>query len=233
MTGPTARRHGRRRPGRRQPGTLRSAWPDAVRTGHAFLDDIAHTAAPRRDAGGLAPDADDVAGGPVGRRALYDNELLDAHYIAGDGRVNENIGLTTVHHIFHSEHNRLVEQTKDVVLARPRRRRRLPQRVAARRRSPRFPTDLSTPGVERRAPVPGGQVRHRDAVPAPGVRGVRAHHPAADRPVLRADRRSTTSTINPSIVAEFAHTVYRFGHSMLTETVDRLDPELRVAARSA
>ena len=31
-------------------------------------------------------------------------------------------------------------------------------------------------------------------------------------------------TIDPSIVAEFAHTVYRFGHSMLTETVDRLDP---------
>ena len=31
-------------------------------------------------------------------------------------------------------------------------------------------------------------------------------------------------TINPAIVAEFAHTVYRFGHSMLTETIDRLDP---------
>src|SRR5258705_6981206 len=30
--------------------------------------------------------------------------------------------------------------------------------------------------------------------------------------------------LDPSIVAEFAHTVYRFGHSMLTETIDRLDP---------
>ena len=29
--------------------------------------------------------------------------------------------------------------------------------------------------------------------------------------------------INPSIMAEFAHVVYRFGHSMLTETVDRFD----------
>ena len=47
----------------------------------------------------------------------YDDELLDAHFIAGDGRVNENIGLTAVHHVFHSEHNRLVEHTKDVVLA--------------------------------------------------------------------------------------------------------------------
>ena len=33
------------------------------------------------------------------------------------------------------------------------------------------------------------------------------------------------TSIDPSIVAEFAHTVYRFGHSMLTEQFDRLDPE--------
>ena len=32
------------------------------------------------------------------------------------------------------------------------------------------------------------------------------------------------TAINPAIVAEFAHVVYRFGHSMLTETVDRFDP---------
>jgi hypothetical protein len=31
--------------------------------------------------------------------------------------------------------------------------------------------------------------------------------------------------INPAIVAEFAHVVYRFGHSMLTETVDRFDAD--------
>ena len=31
------------------------------------------------------------------------------------------------------------------------------------------------------------------------------------------------TTINPDIVAEFAHVVYRFGHSMLTETITRFD----------
>ncbi len=36
------------------------------------------------------------------------------------------------------------------------------------------------------------------------------------------------TAINPAIVAEFAHTVYRFGHSMLTETVDRFDPDFNV-----
>ena len=51
--------------------------------------------------------------------ATYDDELLDAHFIAGDGRVNENIGLTTVHHIFHSEHNRLVGESTECLKPTP------------------------------------------------------------------------------------------------------------------
>ncbi len=93
-----------------------------MRTGHQFLADIAHNAVPVFSGGVLAPDADNVAGNAVpvnpqtGANLAYDNELLDAHYVAGDGRVNENIGLTAVHAIFHSEHNRLVAQTMDTVL---------------------------------------------------------------------------------------------------------------------
>jgi Animal haem peroxidase len=34
--------------------------------------------------------------------------------------------------------------------------------------------------------------------------------------------------LNPAIVAEFAHVVYRFGHSMLNETVDRYTPDFQV-----
>ena len=68
-----------------------------------FLTDIAHNAEPKP---GLAPDADatasaDFAGQPAG---TYDDEMLNAHFIAGDGRVNENIGLTAIHQVFHSEH---------------------------------------------------------------------------------------------------------------------------------
>ena len=36
------------------------------------------------------------------------------------------------------------------------------------------------------------------------------------------------TTIDPAIVAEFAHVVYRFGHSMLLETIDRFDPTFAV-----
>src|SRR4029453_6549643 len=60
----------------------------------------------------------DVAFGPLtGRNLEYDDELLNAHFVTGDGRGNENIGLTAVHFIFHAEHNRLVGHIKDVAIA--------------------------------------------------------------------------------------------------------------------
>src|SRR5262249_5745888 len=38
------------------------------------------------------------------------------------------------------------------------------------------------------------------------------------------------TTIDPSIFAEFAHAVFRLGHSMLVETIDRFDPNFNVVA---
>ncbi len=43
--------------------------------------------------------------------------MLAAHYVAGDGRVNENIALTAIHQVFHSEHDRLVAQIQQVLQA--------------------------------------------------------------------------------------------------------------------
>ena len=94
-------------------GNLAAPVSDGVCPAHAlaFLADIAHEAVPV----GKIADGDITIGlaNPGNGDAEYDNELLDAHFIAGDGRVNENIGLTAVHHVFHAEHNRLVEHTKD------------------------------------------------------------------------------------------------------------------------
>ncbi len=89
----------------------------ATRTGHAFLDDIAHHAVPRtgfdRGPGHRADSRTrPVPAGRSPRRLRHrrtTTRCSTAHFIAGDGRVNENIGLTAVHHIFHSEHNRLRE----------------------------------------------------------------------------------------------------------------------------
>ncbi|NQD93751.1 heme peroxidase, partial [Pseudomonas sp. CrR25] len=190
---------------------------DAVRTDHQFLIDVAHNAVPVNSQTGaaLTPDADDVAGGPVAA-GTYDNELLDAHYIAGDGRVNENIGLTAVHHIFHSEHNRLVQQTKDTLIESGDvafLNQWLLTPVAS------IPGDLSSLdwNGERlfQAAKLGTEMQYQHIVFEEFARTIQPNVDA----FLDFD-----DTIDPSIVAEFAHTVYRFGHSMLLETIDRLDP---------
>ena len=206
----------------------------AVRTGHAFLADIAHNAVPD----GSSPTATSRSGWAIQRRRpsrSYDNELLDAHFVAGDGRANENIGLTAVHHVFHSEHNRLVEHTKDVVLADAAAMLAggATQAEAVAFLNEWLVDDVATvpagaaiaPRLGRRTPVPGRQVRHRDAVPASRVRGIRAQDPAQHQRVPGPDGFDVT--IDPSIVAEFAHVVYRFGHSMLTEFDRSLRPELQ------
>ena len=86
-----------------------------------FLADIAHSANPFNSQTGRAarPPTPTIVVNVDAQPAtgFYDDELLDEHFMAGDGRVNENIGLTAVHHIFHAEHNRLVDHIKDVLLA--------------------------------------------------------------------------------------------------------------------
>ncbi|MDX3927017.1 MAG: peroxidase family protein [Shinella sp.] len=204
-----------------------------VLTGHAFLDDIAHNAVP----GGvfdhdnnpvtpmvpIGPDADNVAGNPIatdsrGNLVAYDNELLDAHYIAGDGRANENIALTAVHHVFHSEHNRVVEHTKDVVL-----------------QSGDLDfinewllidvTSVPTTQAEIDALVWNGE---RLFQAARFVNEMEYQHLVFEefgrmmQPDIDAFVFEPSVDINPNIAAEFAHVVYRFGHSMLREDIARI-----------
>src|SRR5215471_15794413 len=203
---------------------------NAVRTGHQFLIDVAHNAVPVLDAlGNLVPDADDIAGNAVafnpltGQNLEYDDELLDAHYIAGDGRANENIGLTAVHSIFHSEHNRLVDQTKAVVLA-----TNDVDFLNQWLRTPvtTIPADASTLewNGERlfQAARFGTEMQYQHLVFEEFARTL---VPNVDE--FLAPNGYDVS-IDPSIFAEFAHAVFRLGHSMLTETVDRFDPNFNL-----
>ena len=205
---------------------------NAVRTGHAFLNDIAHNAVPVFDASGnLVPDGDTDTGNAVpvnpftGQNLAYDNELLDAHYMAGDGRVNENIGLTTVHHVFHAEHNRLVDHTKDVILQSGDLDFLNQWLMPSATPLTAFPVtqaeiDALQWNGERlfQAAKFGTEMQYQHLVFEEFARTVQ---PMVDA-FLAPDGFDTE--IDPTIVAEFAHTVYRFGHSLLTETVDRLDP---------
>lgn len=183
---------------------------DAVPSGHGFLDDIAHHAVP---GAGLAPDVDTVAGPDDGDPGTYDNELLNAHFMAGDGRVNENIALTSVHHVFHSEHNRLVNNINQMV-------------SGARK----VLTDEETAAWQAATGPAGWDYGERLFQAARFVTEMEYQHLVFEefarkvQPLVNPFGEGGVgfnTAVDPAISAEFAHAVYRFGHSMLTETVDR------------
>src|SRR5262245_4632462 len=199
---------------------------NAVRTGHMFLSDIAHSANPFDSQTGalLTADTDDVAGVDDGLAGTYDDELLGEHFMAGDGRVNENIGLTAVHHVFHSEHNRLVEHTKEVALATGD-VAFLNQWLDPDAQLATFPAsqaeiDALVWNGERlfQAAKFGTEMQYQHLVFEEFARKVQVNVDAFLAP------EGFATQLNPAILAEFAHVVYRFGHSMLLDTVDRLDP---------
>lgn len=184
-----------------------------------FLTDIANNANPA--VGDLdhnpstppaAPsaDADTVASADFGSQptGTYDDEMLDAHFIAGDGRVNENIGLTAIHQVFHSEHDRLVDDFKTTLT-----------------------NDTTTTGVAaleqwKLANGAGGWNGERLFQAARFVTEMEYQHLVFEefgrkiQPALDPFRVYHTD-VNDAVNAEFAHAVYRFGHSMLTETISR------------
>ncbi|CAN1548371.1 An_peroxidase_bacterial_2 domain containing protein [Sphingomonadaceae bacterium] len=193
----------------------------ALSTGHAFIGDIAHNADPK--AGQIA-DEDLISGNAIpvdarGNRSEYDNELLDSHYVVGDGRGNENIALTAIHHVFHSEHNHRVDQIKDELIANSIATgdfKLISEYLAAP--ITEMPADTTTllwngERLFQAARFSTEQV-YQHLVFEEFARLV---SPNVDAFVF-----SNTVDIDPAITAEFAHVVYRFGHSQLNETVDIL-----------
>jgi Ca2+-binding RTX toxin-like protein len=199
-------------------------------TGHAFLADIAHNAVPD----GLADGDIEIGLGNPDQSPTdgnYDNELLDAHYVAGDGRANENIGLTAVHHVFHSEHNRLVEHTKETVLQDA---TALLDGGASQAEAVAFLNEWLINDVTEVPATAAGLVWDGERLFQAAKFGTEMQY---QHLVFEEFARKIQPNINvflvpdgfdvtidPSIVAEFAHVVYRFGHSMLTESIDRFDP---------
>lgn len=232
---------------------------DVLGTGHAFLDDIAHGSTPVVDpaSGDLLPRFNED-GSPVldenGDPVLtgYDNATLDEHFMAGDGRVNENIGLTAVHAVFHAEHNRMREQIVAVLDgARPeleaqdsaerggiaefakafrgeahsyvsdKPEENLPGYIAAGGDPASLPAGWNADdwGYEERlfqAAKFATEMQYQHLVFEEFARKIA---PNIDAVVF--NENSYNAGIDPAITAEFAHVVYRFGHSMMTEEIGR------------
>ena len=184
-----------------------------------FLTDVAHNADPSpqdtdHNPGtppvNPVPDANttasaDFANQPVG---TYDDELLNSHFICGDGRCNENIALSTIHQIFHSEHDRLVADIKNTLST----------------------GDAGVLGQWKLASGADGWNGEYLFQAARYVTEMEYQHLVFEefaRKVQPAVRpfHVYTPDVNPAIHAEFAAAVYRFGHSMLNDDVARTNPD--------
>ncbi|GAA2611967.1 peroxidase family protein [Paractinoplanes durhamensis] len=185
-----------------------------LRVDAPFLADIAHNADPSpvdtdhnpaTPAVAPRPDDDTVASvGAAQPAGTYDDELLDAHFIAGDGRVNENLGLTAVHQVFHSEHNRLVTDIERV----------LSEDGHALAEWQAFDGTWNGERIFQAARFVT-EMEYQHLVFEEFARKIQPSiNPFQPFAFPQTD-------LNPAIYAEFAHAVYRFGHSMLTETIAR------------
>jgi Ca2+-binding RTX toxin-like protein len=186
-------------------------------TGHAFLNDIAHFAVP---ATGLLPTNGTHLTHGMPDAGYYDNDLLNAHFITGDGRGNENIGLTAVHTIFHAEHNRLWAYLQTVINSATTQSTGLTATALADFKSAWRTSSITTTATN---PEWNGErlfhaskliteMEYQHLVFGEFARKVQP----LIKPFVAYD-----PTIRPDISGEFAHAVYRYGHSQLNETVDR------------
>src|SRR6478736_3656832 len=196
-----------------------------------FLTDIAHnadpgTVGPCQPAGSGTPsgcldaDADNVASADFAHQppGTYDDEMLNAHFAAGDGRVNENIALTTIHQVFHSEHDRLVAYIDHIITS----------------------GADSVGGTVTAADQAAWHAVGNPGDPNPGTYNYGERLFQAARFITEMEYQHLVfeefarklapairpfhvyhSDINAAIPAEFAHAVYRFGHSMLDDDVAR------------
>ncbi|WP_172599275.1 peroxidase family protein [Rhizobium leguminosarum] len=173
-----------------------------------------------------------VAGVPVTDQqyAAVSEALMQSvanHYIAGDGRANENFGLTALHHVFHENHNVQLVNLENAILG---------QADAAARHS--FQIAVNGPG----GPYVDANGNYLTAAGGPIswdpdkmfeatklINEMEYQHVAIDQyarlvtPDL-PEFVTYDNDINANISLEYAQAAFRFGHSQLRETIDAIDP---------
>ncbi|GKY89225.1 hypothetical protein STA1M1_30940 [Sinisalibacter aestuarii] len=166
-------------------------------TGQAFLADIAHFANPD---GGKIADGDNVINTIPPAANEYDNELLDAHYVSGDPRVNENAALTAIHQAFHGEHTRILHMIEDWI-------------SQQNQLDPTFAAQW-TGEMKFQATKLANEMQYQHLVFEEFGRRM--------SPNIDAFAQYDIN-INPNITEEFSQAVYRLGHSQLTDTVKTMN----------
>jgi len=149
------------------------------------------------------------------------------HYVAGDGRVNENFGLTSIHHVFHEEHNYQIDNLIDAI-----HRQDIVSGDTTHANLHSFQIDT---GVMNAAgdfiysdnSIAWDQDRMFNA--AKLVVEMEYQHAAVDQYARNVTPNiqefvGYSSSVNSDVTLEYSQAAFRFGHSTLRETIDTIDP---------
>lgn len=166
--------------------------------------------------------------------AILNEILLRAigdHYVAGDGRINENMGLTAMHHVWHENHNwqidNLIVSIRSQQLADPTRTYAHQYQIKTDHTDAEgnyLTAPYNEQGVNRIAwnqellfqeALLINQMEYQHVAIDQFARGMSPNIPL----FVMYD-----SSVNADISVEFGQGAYRYGHSQLRETIDALDP---------
>jgi Ca2+-binding RTX toxin-like protein len=172
------------------------------------------------------------------------NEMLlrsiGDHYIAGDGRANENFGLTAIHHVWHEDHNWQIDNLIETIA-----------KQQAIDPTKAFAHAWQHAVTATGAPATGIQIVNGHYEDAQGnytdstgkidwnqekmfqsalaIVQMEYQHVAIDQYARGMspnipEFEAYDSTINADVSVEYSQSAFRFGHSQLRETIDILDP---------
>ncbi len=151
------------------------------------------------------------------------------HYIAGDGRVNENFGLTSIHHVFHEEHNYQVENLKYWIYKHDAANSATTHDELHKWQNVTAFQDGQ--GNYHNGSLTGSIAWNEDRFfnASKLMVEMEYQHAAVDQYARTITPRiqevvGYTSGIDPSISLEFSQVAFRFGHSTIRETIDTVDP---------
>jgi Ca2+-binding RTX toxin-like protein len=158
------------------------------------------------------------------------NEILlrsiGDHYVAGDGRANENFGLTAIHHVWHENHNWQIDNLINVI---SQQQAADPTHTVAHN----FQNYTNIQDIKGNylvsvdGPISWNQEKMFQA--ATLINQTEYQHVAIDQYARGLSPNIPLfvlydSGINADVTLEYSQGAYRFGHSQLRETIDTLDP---------
>jgi Ca2+-binding RTX toxin-like protein len=149
------------------------------------------------------------------------------HYIAGDGRVNENFGLTSIHHVFHEEHNFQVSNLIDAL-----HREDIVSGDTSHARIHEFQINTGSTNSAGDFVYANGSIAWNEDKLFLGTKLIvemEYQHAAVDQYARNVSPNiqefvGYSSQKNAAVSLEFGQGAFRFGHSTLRETIDTIDP---------